>query len=95
MSRPVYRGGGTASVTTDHDIPVCAGTAEIAPGLLLHKSSADTLVDTSPVIVQITVDNLPAAARRLSLDTTTTNLGYSRQACDHEFSGCRDEERCP
>jgi hypothetical protein len=58
---------------TGRDIPVHAGTAEITPGLLLHQSAADTLIDASSVIVNIAVDNLQAASGRLGLDTTTND----------------------
>jgi hypothetical protein len=58
---------------TGHDIPVRDGTAEITSGLLLHQSAADALIDTSSVIVHITVDNLLAATRRIGLDTTTAD----------------------
>jgi len=27
--------------------------------------------------------------------TVAIHLGYSRQAFDHGFSGCRNKERCP
>jgi ADP-ribosylglycohydrolase len=56
---------------TGHNIPVRVGTAEIAPGLLLHRSEADTLIDASSVTLRITVDNLPEAIRRLGLDAIT------------------------
>lgn len=50
---------------TGRDIRVRAGTAEITPQLLLHRSAAGTLIDASSVIVHIVVDDLLAAARRL------------------------------
>jgi ADP-ribosylglycohydrolase len=58
---------------TGRDIPMRADTAEITPWLILRQSAADTLIDASSVIVNIPVDNLPVAARRLGLDTATTN----------------------
>ena len=59
------------ALLTGRDIPVRAGTTEIAPGLRLHQSTSDTLIDPSSVIVHITVESLPAAARRLGLAATT------------------------
>ena len=58
---------------TGRDIPVRDGTAEITSELLLHQSAADALIDASSVIVHITVDNLPAATRRLGLGTASTD----------------------
>jgi hypothetical protein len=55
------------------DIPVRDGTAEIAPGLLIHQSEANNLIEASSAIVHITVDNLPEATRRLGLGTTTAD----------------------
>ncbi len=72
-TRNLARSAAFYAQLTGRDIPVLAGTAEITPGLLLHQSAADTLIDATSVIVHITVDNLPATARRLGLDTTTTN----------------------
>ncbi|MGW5646219.1 ADP-ribosylglycohydrolase family protein [Saccharopolyspora sp. NPDC003762] len=72
-TRSLARSAGFYAQLTGRDIPVRAGTAEITPGLLLHQSAADTLIDASSVIVNITVGNLPAAARRLGLDATATD----------------------
>jgi len=72
-TRSLARSAAFYAQLTGRDIPVRAGTAEITPELLLHQSAADTLVDASSVIVHITVDNIPAATRRLGLDTTTAD----------------------
>jgi hypothetical protein len=53
---------------TGREISVHGDTAEIAPGLTLHRFAADAVIDGSSVIVQIVVDNLPATKRRLGLD---------------------------
>jgi hypothetical protein len=62
---------------TGRIIPAHADTAEIAPGLLLHRAAPDTLIsDSSDIVhitIHITVDDLAAAARRLGIDTTTTH----------------------
>ena len=63
-----------------------ATAAEITPGLLLHQSAADTLIDATSVLVHITVDSLPATARRLRLDTTTTN-GHTTTIEVHDPDG--------
>lgn len=55
------------ALLTGHDIPVRASTAEISPGLLLHQSAANAAIDSSSLVVQITVDDILAAARRLGL----------------------------
>jgi hypothetical protein len=52
---------------------VRAGIAEITPALLLHQPAADTLIDASSVVVNVHVENIVAAARRLDLDPTTIN----------------------
>jgi hypothetical protein len=72
-TRSIARSAAFYAQLTGREISVRAGTAEITPGLLLHRSEADTPIDASSVIVQITVDNLPAATRRLGLDTNTAN----------------------
>lgn len=72
-TRNLARSAAFYAQLTGRAIPARAGTAEITPGLLLHQSAADTLIDTTSVIVHITVDNLPATARRLGPETTTTN----------------------
>jgi ADP-ribosylglycohydrolase len=55
------------------DIPVRDGTAEITPGLLIHQSDADTLIEAPSVTVHFKVDDLLEATRRLGLDTTTAH----------------------
>lgn len=72
-TRNLARSAAFYAQLTGRDIPARAGTAEITPGLLLHQSAADTLIDATSVIVHITVDNLPATVRRLGLDTTAIN----------------------
>jgi ADP-ribosylglycohydrolase len=55
---------------TGRDIQVRAGTAEVIPGVLLHQSAGDSVIDTSSVIVNIPVDDPAAATRRLGLRAT-------------------------
>ena len=69
-TRSIARSAAFYAQLTGRDIPVRADTAEITPGLLLHQFATDTLIDASSVIVHITVDNLPAATRRLGIHTT-------------------------
>ena len=49
-------------------------------------------------MVAAIVVTLPFGTRPVALAVLATlavNLGYSRQAFDHGFSGCRNKERCP
>jgi hypothetical protein len=54
---------------TGRNVPVRANAAEISPGLVLYQSSAETLTDPSSIVVQIAVDNLAAAAKRLGIES--------------------------
>ncbi|MFD3310266.1 ADP-ribosylglycohydrolase family protein [Streptomyces sp. NPDC058694] len=58
---------------TGVDIPVHAGTAEIAPGLFLRQSATNTLHNAASVIVHISVDDLPGATRRLGIESPKTS----------------------
>ncbi|MFG1923295.1 ADP-ribosylglycohydrolase family protein [Cryptosporangium sp. NPDC048952] len=54
---------------TGRNVPVRANAAEISPGLILYQTSAETLTDPSSIVVQIAVDNLAAAAKRLGIES--------------------------
>jgi ADP-ribosylglycohydrolase len=70
-TRNLARSASFYAQLTGRDIAVRADIAEITPGLLLRHSAVEAPIDSSSVTVQITVDSLPAAQRRLGLDITT------------------------
>jgi catechol 2,3-dioxygenase-like lactoylglutathione lyase family enzyme len=69
-TRSIARSAAFYAQLTGREIPVRSGTAEIAPGLLLHQFAVDTLIDDSSV--HIIVKDLRATIRRLRLSVTTT-----------------------
>jgi ADP-ribosylglycohydrolase/Fic family protein len=71
-TRSVARSASFYAQLTGRDIPVRAGTAQIAPGVHLHQPAADAPIDASAV-VEIHVNDLRAAARRLGVDAAVSN----------------------
>jgi ADP-ribosylglycohydrolase len=79
------RSAGFYAQLMGRDIAARTGTAEITPGLQLHQSSVDLVIDAASIIVYVTVDNLSAALRRLGLDIATD--GYTAGTEVHDPDG--------
>ena len=68
-TRSLTRSAAFYARLTGRNILARAGTAEIAPGVLLHQVAGDVGIEASSAMVHITVEDLPAAIRRLGLNT--------------------------